>query len=56
MKRTLAQQKFRLDLVGGDPLYVRDRGEADYRAFGAEDADALRESFRRYRRERFWDL
>ena len=46
VKRTLVHQKFRPDRVGGDALYVRERG----------DAAALHGSFRRYQRERFWDL
>jgi fatty-acyl-CoA synthase len=56
VKRTLVHEKFRPDRVKGDPLYVRDRGDDDYRPFTAADADALQESFRTYQRERFWDL
>jgi fatty-acyl-CoA synthase len=56
VKRTLVHDKFRLDRVGRDPLYVRERGDDAYRKFGADDAAALAESFRRYGRERFWDL
>jgi fatty-acyl-CoA synthase len=56
VKRTLAQQKFRADRVGGDVVYVRNRGDATYRRFTAEDETALQESFRHYGRERFWDL
>jgi fatty-acyl-CoA synthase len=56
VKRTLVHQKFRPDRVAGDALYIRERGDDSYREFGAADADALLESFRRYRRERFWDL
>jgi hypothetical protein len=56
VKRTLVHEKFRLDRVGGDALYVRERGDDAYRPFGADDAAALAESFRHYRRERFWDL
>ena len=56
VKRTLVHEKFRLDRVGGDSLYVRERGDDAYRPFDADDATALLESFRRYRRERFWDL
>ena len=37
------------------PVRAR-RGDDAYRPFGADDAAALLESFRRYRRERFWDL
>ena len=40
----------------GDQLFVRERGDDAYRAFEIADAEALLESFRRYGRERFWDL
>jgi fatty-acyl-CoA synthase len=56
VKRTLVHEKFRPDRVGGDPLYVRNRGDDAYRSFGADDAAVLLESFCQYRRERFWDL
>jgi fatty-acyl-CoA synthase len=56
VKRALAFAKFRHDLVDGDPLYVRNRGEALYRPFTAADEASLRESFVHYQRERFWDL
>ncbi len=56
VKRTLVHQKFRPDRTGGDPCFVRLRGEDRYHAFTDADADALRESFTRYGRERFWDL
>jgi fatty-acyl-CoA synthase len=56
VKRALAQQKFRHDLVGGDELYVRPRGAATYAPFTADDERALQESFVKYQRERFWDL
>jgi fatty-acyl-CoA synthase len=56
VKRTLVHQKYRHDRTGGDPLYVRDRGEAVYRQFTSEDEITLRDSFNRYQRERFWDL
>jgi fatty-acyl-CoA synthase len=56
VKRTLVQQKFRHDLVGGDELYVRNRGDAVYRPFTDDDERALHESFVRSQRERFWDL
>ena len=42
--------------VDGDPLYVRERGADTYRPFGADDAEGLLQSFRHYRRERFWHL
>ncbi len=53
--RTLASQKFRLDRVGGDQLWVRERGEP-YRRFGEAEEDALRRSLVDVGRERFWDL
>ncbi len=56
VKRTLVHEKFRPDRVNGDPLFVRERGEAAYRPFTIDDADALAASFRTYQRERFWDL
>lgn len=56
VKRELVRQKFRRDLVGGDPLYVRARGEPEYRELTAQDERALHESFVRHGRERFWDL
>jgi len=56
VKRTLAHQKFRHDLVEGDALYVRLRGEPAYRPFTADDEAALKKSFHEYGRERFWDL
>ena len=56
VKRTLVQQKFRRDLVGRDELFMRLRGDDDYRPFAESDEQALHESFVRYQRERFWDL
>jgi fatty-acyl-CoA synthase len=56
VKRTLVHQKFRADRAGGDPVYIRGRGEAVYRRFAADDEAALRASFAQNRRERFWDL
>jgi fatty-acyl-CoA synthase len=56
VKRTLVHQKFRHDLVSGDELFVRERGDATYRTFTAADEDALHKSFVHYQRERFWDL
>jgi fatty-acyl-CoA synthase len=55
-KRTLVREKFRPDLVGGDRLYVRERGDATYRPFTDADAAALLASFERHGRTRFWDL
>jgi acyl-CoA synthetase (AMP-forming)/AMP-acid ligase II len=56
VKRTLVHQKFRHDRTGGDPVYVRGRGERTYRPFTIEDEEALRDSFTRSRRKQFWDL
>jgi fatty-acyl-CoA synthase len=56
VKRTLARAKFRGDLVDGDPVYVRRRGDDTYRPFTSADEQELRESFVHYQRERFWDL
>lgn len=56
VKRTLVHQKWRHDRVGGDPVYVRGRGEATYRRFTPDDEGALHASFVRNQRDRFWDL
>jgi fatty-acyl-CoA synthase len=54
--RTLQREKFRLDRVGDDAIYVRERGETAYRPFTPDDEGALRAAFRSAGRERFWDL
>ena len=56
VKRSLVHQKWRADRVGGDVVYVRQRGEPAYRVFTPDDERALHDSFVRYQRERFWDL
>jgi fatty-acyl-CoA synthase len=56
VKRDLARQKYRLDLVAGDPLYVRGRNEPAYRPFAPEDEAAVRAALESSGRERFWDL
>jgi fatty-acyl-CoA synthase len=56
VKRTLVHEKWRADRVGGDPVFVRGRDEAEYRAFTPADEAALHASFVGYERERFWDL
>jgi len=56
VKRTLAQQKFRHDATGDDPLFVRERGAESYRPFTAADEHTLHAAFVRAGRERFWDL
>ena len=57
VKRTLVHQKFRRDRVGGDALYVRDRGDDVVPAVHRRPTRTRsHESFVHYRRERFWDL
>lgn len=56
VKRTLVHQKYRRDRVGGDPVFVRNRGEAEYHPFTEELEEQLHDSFVHYQRERFWDL
>jgi fatty-acyl-CoA synthase len=56
LKRVLVQQKFRADLTGDDELWVRGRGEAEYRRFTADDERALLAQFESHGRHRFWDL
>ncbi|HWC39652.1 MAG TPA: hypothetical protein VG476_14035, partial [Acidimicrobiales bacterium] len=56
VKRTLVHQKFRSDRTGGDPIFVRGRGEAVYRPFTAEDETRLEKAFTAAGRQRFWDL
>lgn len=56
LTRLLAQEKFRWDCVGGDALYVRERGEPAYRRFTMDDEAALSAAFERAGRSRFWDL
>lgn len=54
--RALQHQKWRSDRVGGDLVWVRPRGEDVYRAFTAEDEEALQQAFEQAGRGRFWDL
>jgi fatty-acyl-CoA synthase len=54
--RELRRQKYRPDLVGGDELWVRDRGEDRYRRFTDQDAADLLAQLRAAGRERFWEL
>jgi fatty-acyl-CoA synthase len=56
LKRTLAHQKLRRDLVGGDALFVRDRGERAYRPFTDADEAELHRELVAAGRGRFWDL
>jgi fatty-acyl-CoA synthase len=54
--RMLVHEKFRSDLVGGDPIYVRERDDDSYRVFTSGDEDALRRAFESSGRSRAWDL
>ncbi len=56
VKRVLVQAKWRSDLVDGDDVFVRLRGEDAYRRFTPDDERALHDSFVHYQRDRFWDL
>ncbi len=56
VKRTLVHEKFRADRTGGDPLFVRERGEQSYRPFTTADEAALEQEFTDHGRRRFWDL
>ena len=56
MKRTLVHQKFRHDRTGGDPCFVRTRGEERFRPFTEADEAALFDAFVHSGRERFWEL
>ena len=55
MTRTLARQKFRLDQVGADQLWRRDKG-GPYRRFDPTAEQALRARFAELGRDRFWEL
>jgi len=54
VKRELARQKMRRDLVGDDELFVR--GDDGFRRFTSDDERALYESLAAHGRQRFWDL
>ena len=54
--RTLVHQKFRSDRVGGDPVFVRGRGEDRYRSFGPDEEAALHDAFVDSGRAQAWDL
>ena len=56
LKRTLVHEKFRCDRVGGDDLWVRERGADAYHRFAPDDEAALRKRFAAAGRTRFWDL
>ena len=54
--RELVRQKLRAELVGGDRLYVRPRGEAAFRPFTAADEAELRAGLEASGRARLWEL
>jgi fatty-acyl-CoA synthase len=56
LNRTLVHEKFRSDRVGGDPIYVRERGASSFRLFQAADETTLRAAFESSRRLTAWDL
>jgi fatty-acyl-CoA synthase len=56
LTRTLVHQKYRPDLVGGDELWVRSRGDDAFRPFGPAEAEALHGQMEAFGRGRFWDL
>jgi fatty-acyl-CoA synthase len=56
LTRTLVHQKFRADRIGGDPIYVRGRGEDAYRLFAASDESDLHEAFVAAGRGQAWEL
>ncbi|MGH9016756.1 MAG: AMP-binding protein [Acidimicrobiales bacterium] len=56
LTRTLVEQKFRSDRVGGDEVHVRRRHDRAYHRFGADEEAALYEAFGASGRLRAWDL
>lgn len=54
--RTLVHEKFRAERVGGDPVFVRARGDDRYRSFGPDEQSALRDAFVESGRAQAWDL
>ena len=56
LTRTLAREKFRSDLVGGDPVLVRPRRAASYRPFTPRDEEELLAAFEANGRRQAWDL
>jgi len=54
--RTLVHEKFRSDRTGGNPIYVRQRGEASYRGFDPDAESALHDAFVSSGRAGAWDL
>lgn len=56
LTRMLVHEKFRLDRVGGDPVFERARGAAAFLPFGESDESALRAAFNSAGRDAAWDL
>src|SRR5258708_31189462 len=56
IKRTLVHEKYRPDRIGGDPVWVRERGSSGYDAFGSAEAEGVRAALEEAGRGRFWDL
>jgi fatty-acyl-CoA synthase len=56
LTRVLVQQRFRLERVGDDAVYVRGRDADAFRRFGADDEADLHDAFTRNGRETAWDL
>jgi fatty-acyl-CoA synthase len=54
--RRLVHEKFRADRTGGDPVYVRGRGDGAYRLLDAEAENALQRAFAAAGRLAAWDL
>ena len=56
LTRSLVHERFRSDLVGGDPVYVRGGQDDSFRLFTPEDESELRGAFEVSGRGRAWDL
>jgi fatty-acyl-CoA synthase len=56
LTRTLVHEKFRLDRVGADPVFLRERSAATFRPFDEPDESALRAAFTSAGRDAAWDL
>jgi len=56
LTRTLAHERFRSDRVHGDAVYLRARGEEEFRPFGEKDESSLRDDFTSHGRLAAWEL
>src|SRR3982751_1317754 len=54
LHRQLQHEKFRLDRVGADAVFVRGRGASAYEKL--DDDSVIAAEFAKHGRERFWDL